>query len=165
MYSLMAARRCFSPSADNSVQALGLNRQDETFGERVQIRAPRRQSYRIRAAILQHLPEAARVQRITVHDDISGIAQEAVERIGQIASHLLHPFFARLGRNANDLNFSCLQPHHEKNVVANDPYKCENLDGESSILSPRSSRQSYRIDDVFSVESEVGRCCQEVGII
>jgi len=130
MYSLIAKRRCFSPSADNSVQALRLDGQDETFGERVQIRTPRGESDWNSTATSEHLPETDRVQRIPVHDDISGIPQEAVERIGQIASHLLHPFFARLSRNANNLHFSCLQPHHEKNVVANDPYKCEILDGE-----------------------------------
>ena len=74
------------PKGDNFVQALGLDGQDETFCEGVQIRTPCRQSDWIRTAILEHLPETGRVQWVPVHDEISDTQQEAVEGIGQIAS-------------------------------------------------------------------------------
>ena len=96
------------PKGDDLAQALGLDGQDETFGEGVQIRAPCRQSDWIRTAILEHVSETDRVQRVSVHDEISGTPQEAVEGIGQVASpdkgYLLHPCFTRLRRDANDLH-------------------------------------------------------------
>ena len=92
------------PKGDDLAQALGLDGQDETFGKGVQIRAPCRQSDWIRTAILEHMSETGRVQRVPVHDEISDTPQEAVEGIGQIASHLLHPCFTRLSRDANDLH-------------------------------------------------------------
>ncbi len=60
----------------------------------------------------------------------TGVVQEAIESVRQITRDLFHPSFARLGRNSGNLDHSCLQAHHEKNVVAYDPCKCENLDGE-----------------------------------
>ncbi len=74
------------PKGDDFAQALGLDGQDETFGEGVQIRTPCRQSDWIRTAILEHVSETGRVQRVSVHAEISDTPQEALEGIGQIAS-------------------------------------------------------------------------------
>ncbi len=78
--------------------------------------------------MLEHAPETGGVQRVPVHDEISGITQEAVERIGQITGHLLHPGFTRLSRNTDDLDLSRFKAYREQDVVTNDSRECKYLD-------------------------------------
>ena len=66
------------PKGDDFVQALGLDGQDRTFSEGVQIRTPCRQSVRIRTAILEHMSETDRVQRDPVHDELSSSSRHTL---------------------------------------------------------------------------------------
>ena len=97
------------PERDDFVQALGLDGQDETHHEGVQIRTARRQSDRSRTAILEHMSETGRVQRVSVHDVMRyptpcKMPSKGSVRLRAPTGHLLHPCFTRLSRNANDLH-------------------------------------------------------------
>ncbi len=95
-----------------------------------QIRTSCRQSNRFGLAILEHLPEAGCEQWISVHNDVSGIKQEAIEGVRQIAGHLPHPDLTRLSRKADDLHLSRFEAYHEQDVVANDSRKGQDFDVE-----------------------------------
>ena len=65
-----------------SIQALGLDRLDKPFGERVQVRTPRRQDQWLHTTVPQPLPKGRGVERVSVQDDVLNAAQEAVAGVG-----------------------------------------------------------------------------------
>ena len=105
--------KMFLSKGNDLAQTLGLDGQDEAFCESIQIRTSRGQSHRLRAAILENVPETSAKQRVSVHNEILSVVQKSVEVIGKITGHLLHPDFAGLIGNANDRNLSRLKAYHE----------------------------------------------------
>ena len=63
-------------------------------------------------------------------DDVARVRQEAIERIGEIASNLLHPLVVRLVVDARDRHAACLQFDDEENEVAPETGECQHLHGE-----------------------------------
>ena len=57
-------------------------------------------------------------------------AEEPVVGIGQVPRDLFHPRLGRLTRDARDLHCACLQPHHEKDEVADESTERQHLDRE-----------------------------------
>ena len=112
---------------DDLVQTLSLYAQDEALRVRIQIWAPRGQPDRIRAAVLEHSPETGRVQRVPIHDDVTDVAKEPINGIGQVTRHLLHPFFRGIGFDSHDLDFSGLAMNREKDVISDDAREGEHL--------------------------------------
>ena len=59
---------------DHLAQAFGLYGQHESFGEGIQIWALRRQAHGLGAAVLEHLANSLRVDRVAVHDEALDVA-------------------------------------------------------------------------------------------
>jgi hypothetical protein len=60
---------------------------------------------------------------VSIHDEVAHAKQEAVDRVGQVASNLQHPRFVRLVNNPGNLDATTDQVGHEQHVVADQP--CE----------------------------------------
>ena len=74
---------------DDTMEALLFDRPDEPLGIGVEIRALRRQPDWPNIATCQDLAKDPRVEGIAVMNQLARGPQEAVDRIGQIAGHLL----------------------------------------------------------------------------
>ena len=111
-------------------QTLGSDRPDKALRKRVQIRTPGRQAHERHATVLQQVPKGGRVQRISVENQVVRVAEEAIVRIGQVASHLCHPWFVWLTRDAGDLHGAGLELHDEEDDVADQSSPSQHLDGE-----------------------------------
>jgi hypothetical protein len=95
------------------VKALTLNRKHKSLCESVQIRTPRRQRHYLHATPLQDSPERLRVQRVPIQQHIPLAKQELFLGVGQVASHLLHPWTVRISPNPCDLHSSAPDIDHE----------------------------------------------------
>ena len=76
---------------DDTMEALFFDRPDEPLGIGVEIRTLRRQPDWPHIATCQDLATDPRVEGIAVMNQLTRGSQEAVDRIGQIAGHLLQP--------------------------------------------------------------------------
>ena len=75
---------------DHPAQTFLFDRPDEPFRVCVQVRTSRRELDRRDTAVLQDLVEPLGEQRVPVVNQMFRALQEATERIGKIACHLLH---------------------------------------------------------------------------
>ena len=69
-------------------------------------------------------------ERVAVVNEMLGIAQEPIDRIGEVASNLLHPLAVWIDANACDLDLASLELNHEEDRVANGSEDSQNLDVE-----------------------------------
>src|SRR6476620_8130624 len=95
----------------HSLHALGLDGLDKAFGERVQIRTPRRKDHRRHTAVASQASKGRGGQRITVDDEVLDTFEEAVADIGDIASDLCHPSLVWLTGDSSDLHRARRQLH------------------------------------------------------
>jgi hypothetical protein len=63
-------------------------------------------------------------------DQVSGVAEEAVNRVEQIASNLHHPSTVRVDADASDVHGSRAKLHDEEDHVADGSKHTQRLDGE-----------------------------------
>ena len=91
---------------DHPLQALGFDGSDKSLGQSVQVRALGRQLDGFHVCPFEHLGEDFSEERIPIVNQVFLVAKEPRERIGQVASHLLHPMAVRIGRDAGDLDLT-----------------------------------------------------------
>jgi len=113
-----------------TLQALGLDGLDKAFGERIQIRTPRRKDHGRHTAVAEQASKGRAVQRITVDDEVLDTLEEAVGDIGEIAGDLCHPAFVWLAGDPGDLHRARLQLHEEQHEVANQAARGQHFDRE-----------------------------------
>ena len=82
-----ATKRCFTHE-DQPIQALCLDRADEAFRVRVQVRCARQQSHRSRTRALQKHSERRTTLGIPINDEHSTPFEHIGVRIGDVARHL-----------------------------------------------------------------------------
>jgi hypothetical protein len=91
---------------DHLVQAFGFDGQDEPFGVRAQIRRHLRKLQAANTRSMERLVELLGVERIAVVNQDSLSLEEAVLGVGEIPGPLDHLNLARIGVNADDLDFA-----------------------------------------------------------
>ena len=102
---------------DDTMEALFFDRPDEPLGIGVEIRTLRRQPDWPNIATCQDLAKDPRVEGIAVMNQLAHGPQEAVDRIGQIAGHLLHPPAIGLRVDPGDVHTAGLQLDHEEDEI------------------------------------------------
>ena len=102
---------------DDTMEALLFDRADEPLGIGVEIRAFRWQPDWLNIATRQDLAKDPRVEGIAVMNQLARGPQEAVDRIGQIAGHLLHPSAIGLWVDPGDVHPAGLQRDHEEDEI------------------------------------------------
>jgi len=115
---------------DDLVEALRLDGEDEALGEGIEVGAVRGKTEDSAAALGQHLPEGLGVERIPVHDEVAGAEEEAIEGIGEVASHLQHPPPIWSRRDPCDPDLAGLEVHDEEDEVADEAIRLEGLNTE-----------------------------------
>ena len=94
---------------DDTMEALFFDRPDEPLGIGVEIRTLRRQPDWPNIATCQDLATGPRVEGIAVMHQLAHGPQEAIDRFGQIAGHLLHPPAIGLRVDPGDVHTAGLQ--------------------------------------------------------
>ena len=115
---------------DNLGQALRFDRSDKPLRVSIQIRAARRQRYRLDVSGSEDLSEILGEEWITVVDQIPRVAEKALTIGSEIPGDLLHPVAIRPSRNTRDLYGSGLQVDHEQNEVARQTSRRQELHAE-----------------------------------
>ena len=115
---------------NDSMETLGFYREHEPFGVGVQIWTSPWKAHALHAGALENPAERLRKQRIAIHDQVSRVAQEAVDAVGQILRHLVGPRARRLARDAGDRDGAGLQVDHEEDRVADETSQRQHFDGE-----------------------------------
>ena len=115
---------------DDTMEALLFDRPDEPLGIGVEIRALRRQPDWPNIATCQDLAKDPRVEGIAVMNQLARGPQEAVDRIGQIAGHLLQPPAIGLRVDPGDVYPAGLQLDHEEDEIPPKTGQREHLDRE-----------------------------------
>lgn len=77
------------PEQHEPVEALRLDRQDEPFGESVQVRAVGWQLQAFHASPSKKLSELVGEQRIAIVDEVALALEEPIDVVGEVASDLL----------------------------------------------------------------------------
>ncbi len=87
---------------DDSVETLLLDGSHEPFRVGIQDRASRRQLDRLDTAALEDLAEGMSEERISVVNQVLPSSEKAIDRVRQIARHLLHPprMVPKIGRHS-----------------------------------------------------------------
>jgi hypothetical protein len=88
---------------DHAVEALGFDRLDEPLGERVQIRAARRQGEWFDAGASENHVESGGEFTVTVADQIPASGQQITSSAGEVASPLAHPRIVGIGGDAGEI--------------------------------------------------------------
>ena len=104
---------------DDTMDALFFDRQDEPLGIGVEIRTLRRQPDWPNIATGQDLATDPRVEGIAVMNQLTRGPQEAVDRIGQIADHLLQP--PAIGLRVDPGGGSSARSRRRRNTAADRP--------------------------------------------
>ena len=115
---------------DDATETLLFNRADEPLGIGVEIGTLRREPNCLHTPALEDLAKDPRVERVAVVNQIAGASQTAIDRVRQIAGHLLHPRAVRLRMDPGDRHAAGLQRDHEEDQVPPEPRQREHLDGE-----------------------------------
>ena len=115
---------------DHACETLLFDRPDEPLGIGVEIGTLRRQPNRLNTGALQDLAKDPRIEGIAVVNQMARPAQTAIDRVGQIASLLLHPRAARLRVDPGDGHAAGSQLDHEEDEVPPEPRQRQHLDGE-----------------------------------
>ena len=115
---------------DDAMEALLFDRPDEPLGIGVEIRILRRQPDWPNIATRQDLAKDLRVEGIAVMNQLARGPQEAIDRIGQIAGHLLHPPAIGLRVDPDDVHTAGLQRDHEEDEIPPKTGQGEHLDRE-----------------------------------
>ena len=115
---------------DDTTETLLFDRADEPLGIGVEIGTLRREPNRLDTPALENLAKDPRVERVAVVNQIAGASQTAIDRVRQIAGHLLHPRAVRLRMDPGDGYAAGLQRDHEEDQVPPEPDQREHLDGE-----------------------------------
>ena len=115
---------------DDTMEALFFDRPDEPLGIGVEIRILRRQPDWPNIATCQDLAKDPRVEGIAVMNPLAHGPQAAINRIGQIAGHLLHPPAIGLRVDPGDVHTAGLQRDHEEDELPPQTGQCEHLDRE-----------------------------------
>ena len=115
---------------DDATETLLFHRADEPLGIRGEIGTLRRETDRLDTPALQDLAKDPRGERVAVVNQIAGASQAALDRVRQIAGHLLHPRAVRLRMDPGDGHAAGLQRDHEEDQVPLEPGQREHLDGE-----------------------------------
>jgi hypothetical protein len=71
-----------------------------------------------------------REQRVSVHDEVALAKAKALDRVGQVASHLQHPRFVRLVNNTRELDATTRQVDDEESMKADQSRERNGLNGE-----------------------------------
>jgi hypothetical protein len=115
---------------DHLRQALRLDRQDEALRVGVQVGTAGGQLDAGHAGATKAVAELNGEERISIVYQVAHALQDAVDGVGEIARHLLHPSAVRLPTDAGDLDTSRLDVDDEEDVVADQPSEREYLDRE-----------------------------------
>ena len=105
---------------DDVVEAFASNGADEAFRKGIQIGAPSGQPNGLDSSITEYARELVSKQRVAVVDEVAVLAQEAVERVCQVAGDLFEELSAGLRRDVRDLDPAGLKIHDEKHEVAHE---------------------------------------------
>ena len=106
-----------SPSEeDHTIKALGLETAKPSLHISVQVGTLRWQQDDFGIAVLIEKFAYGDEARVSIDDQMTGVFQESVFAIGEIAADLFHPRGIRTWRDACDLHTACLQVHHGKHV-------------------------------------------------
>ena len=115
---------------DHSIETLILDRPDKSLGIGVQVGGTVGQSDDFDAGIVQEIPERSGELGIPVEDEEAFLGERSVERIGEVASDLHHPWFTWAGRDSSDLDTTCCKLDHEEHIERDETTRSPNLDGE-----------------------------------
>src|SRR5664280_1646642 len=116
-----------------------------SFRVGIQIGASCRQTHNFHTGVLEHPAEHARIERVTIQDEVPRLLQEAVYAIGEVPSDLSHPSFAWLTGDPCDMYPSCCNIDNEEYVVANQPESAKYLNREEISAGDGSK---MRLNDV-----------------
>ena len=89
------------------------------------------QSYRFDADLEDH-PEVLAKHAGPIMNEIAAAAQELVQAVGQVASHLLHPQPMRFRDDPGDVYLPRAQSKHEGNMVTDQPQRRPHFHAETS---------------------------------
>ena len=108
-------KRSFSEE-DHSVEALFLDRSDESLGVGVQIRRSMRQADHLNTGVLQQVPERQSELGISIENQVLLPGQESVDGVSEVPADLHHPCFVRTRRDPGNLDLARLQLDYEEDI-------------------------------------------------
>src|SRR5664280_428792 len=142
---------------DHTRQTLRPYAPNPSFRVGIQIGASCRQFHNFHTGVLEHPAKHARVERVTIQDEVPRLLQEPVYAIGEVPSDLRHPSFAWLTGDPCDMYPSCCNIDNEEYVVANQPEAPQHLDREEVSAGDGSKISAFtRIDGGLSTKFEGG---------
>jgi hypothetical protein len=99
---------------NHAVKAFFFYGSNETFKMCRQIRRSGRQANTMRARLLNQFAKRRAVLAITIHEQIPLMAQEPIQRVSEIPTHLHHPGFRGIAGAAGQLHPPSGQLQHKK---------------------------------------------------
>ena len=102
---------------DEVIEAFYLDRQHEPFGMGIQIGRPWWQAHGLYTRRSENLAQTRGEEPIAVADQIALSEQEAVEGVGEVPRHLLHPLATGVVGNADDVYSAHGERDDEEHVV------------------------------------------------
>src|SRR5450759_696170 len=106
---------------DEFVQALVLDRLHEPLGVRIAVRTARWDLHALHAPRPQNRGECLREHRISIVDQVLRAPKKPVDRIGQVAGYLFHPFPTGIDLYPDDLDGAALDLDDEEHHVPDRP--------------------------------------------
>lgn len=99
---------------NHAVKAFFFDRSNETFEMCRQIRRSGRQANTTGARLLNQFAKSRAVLAISIHEQIPLMAQEPIQRVSEIPSHLHHPGFLGMAGAAGQLHTTSGQLQHKQ---------------------------------------------------
>ena len=130
------------------VETVLSDRENESFGEGIQIRAVGRQYQRLHTAVAQQPAERAGVDRVSVENEMSLVSQEAVRGIEHVASDLHDPCAVRLMNDTSDVDPARLEIDGEKTKYRVRPciVSVSTAKKSAAAMAPQCARRNVRHD-------------------
>jgi hypothetical protein len=148
---------------DHAIEALLLDRSNESFGVGVQVGRAVGQAHDFDTGILQEIPERDGELGIPVEDEEPFLSEGSIDGIGEVPADLYHPRFTWTGRDSSNVDATCCEFDHEEDIERDESTRCPDLDGEEvrggkyvpvglEELTPRRPFASLRsgVDSVLS---------------
>jgi hypothetical protein len=101
------------------VQGLVLDGPDEALGMGIEVGAARRQLDWFHTTRLEEVLKRLGEEGIAVVDEVAGVSEKAVDRVGDVFGNLFHPFAVWVTSNPGDLDASRFELNHEEDEIAN----------------------------------------------
>jgi len=114
---------------NHAVKAFFFYGSNETFQMCRQIRGPGREANATGANLLNYVAKRLAMLGVSVHEQVALVAQESIQRVGEVAADLHHPGFGGMAGAAGQLHTTSGRFEHKQQIEGNEPSLGQDLDG------------------------------------